>query len=90
MNTFIIIKQTNKTLTNSHSYTDQQVFKKVQAQYHRGSIPSDSKSCSKIYYKKLKVKKGGLKLFILLASNNGNNIIFFIKLRQEFCYGVLE
>lgn len=31
------------------------------------------------------VKKGGLKLFILLASKNGNNF-FFIKLRQEFCF----
>lgn len=30
-------------------------------------------------------KKGGLKLFILFASNNGN-IFFFNKLRQEFCF----
>lgn len=31
-------------------------------------------------------KKRGLKLFILLASYNGNNFFFFIKLRQEFCF----
>lgn len=80
MNTFIIIKQTKNTLTNSHSYTGEQVFKKVQAQYHRSSIPSNSKSCSKIYYKKKlmvkKKKKGGVKTFHFICIKQWKHFFF--------------
>lgn len=87
MNTFIIIKQTKNTLTNSHLYFFEYLFTCIQAQYHRSSIPSNSKSCSKIYYKKKPhgKKKRGVKTFHFICIKQWKHF-FFIKLRQEFCF----